>query len=81
MASTNDWKKFVKNSKVVMAIANNNYQFTLVDIDVGHQNCSVVFSTSNFGSTMNSGKCPVPEPQKVAELHQEMSYTRTSKSC
>ena len=42
-----------------MAVVNAKYQFTLVDIsDVGRQSDGGVFSASDLGFPMNSGKCP-----------------------
>ena len=73
LAPVNDWKTIVKNGIVVMAIVNDNYRFTLVDIgDVGHQNGSVIFSVFNFGCAMNGGDFLYQNLKNVAVLHQEL---------
>ena len=58
-----------------MAVVNANYQFTLVDIgNVGRQSDGGVFSASNLGFAMNSGKLPIPGPPKVSEFHKDLPY-------
>ena len=58
-----------------MAVINANYQFTLVDTSyVGRQSDGGVFSASNLGFAMNSGKLSIPSPRKVSEFHKDLSY-------
>ena len=49
-----------------MAVVNADYQFTLVDIgDVGRQSDGGVFSASNLGFPMNSGKLPTTHHERI----------------